>query len=329
MRIIRLYQLPDKTIWGSFGEWWNTIRSGEKYKYLVFSEDRTIKAFEEVARLKQLCKTMFGFSALQYLRNIFWLLSALLLLAWPITGMYLEDTVRLVLFCIIGVGFSWTIYNFLNTLLNMRWLENREDQVAEFEYKKKRIPPPVVGWRTEEPKKPSLSWSRRIFVLMLVLNCFILATPQYPAVMDNRVIEELTLTYPGSQWEIKPRVFEDSVIAYYSYDEDSSTLWVVRLSYIIKLDDLTINSDTFRAWIQNVHSSYLSNITTQVRASMPNVDEEEFRQSFDEEVWPEIVENYRSSLVWYVEEAYPGLRIMPAITLEKMSVKEYQKEVQR
>lgn len=326
MRIIRIYGEPISP-YIDVGEWWSTIRSGEEYKYVAWGMDKHECEFA-IGSMKAKCKKLLGYRALQYMRNIMWLLSAMLFIMWPVVGHHIADDVQLILFCMVGAGFAWMLSNFLMTLGKIRWLGKWVGK-GKIEVREQDIGAPVVAWRREEPQKPLVSLSRRAFIIMMALNCFILATPQYPAVIDGRVIEQVTLTYPGSQWEVRSRVNQGSVIAYYSYDEETSTLWTVRLSYKIILDDLTIDPERIHDWLQNVHSSYMSNITTQVRASIPDLEEWEFRGYFQDEVWPEIVEGYRSSLAEYVGEVYPGIRIIPVLTLEEMSVKEYQKEMQR
>jgi len=324
MRIIKVYK-----DWTSPGALIGHILSGEELAVVHYGEG--IKKHSQVIydALKE-AKKMIWAGLISRVNNLLWMGAILAGVTWPLVKLS-EDIGRFFML-LFGAAFMVALVRLLGTYI-ARYkvgrfdIDNLEHVIGPV------LAPPPTAHRETKINAPSLRRSMMFLVVMIFMNCLVLASPAYPARIEGRYIEQNIMVAPWAVWESTVKIQQGSMIAIVTAPE-TDQIWVARANYVVRQSSPDIPSDWLE-WTERRFSYLVNQLTQSLFQSIPpdmTVDEaigwitNIWVSDFDGDIPLDIL---RDAIIINFQERYEGSveLLSLEINIEHLSLSDYRKEM--
>ena len=256
MRLIKVYGK-----WTSPGALVGHVLSQEDITVVHYGDVQPGVVSDAVAKAKKLIWA----ATIQKVNNLLWVGALLAGVAWPLVKIPADiKTFFTVLF---GIAFLAGIYGFIKTYI-ARYKFGKFDFSALKHVQGPALAPPVIALRQSKVSVPSIRRSAMFFVLAVLLNCAIFASPAYPAKVDGEYLVKNSFVAPWVDWESTEKIQQGSIIAIVAAPEVDQ-IHVARATYIIHRVGFAESEIEWQEWTRNRFSHLVSRLTESILQSAP------------------------------------------------------------
>ena len=210
-------------------------------------------------------KKLIWVAMVQGTNNLLWAGALIAGIRWPLAKIPANiQTFFLVLF---GVVFLFNIYNLIKIGLARRKFD-KFNFVDLKQVKGPDLAPPVIALRPGKISVPSLRRSAMFFVLAVLLNCLVVASPAYPAKIGEQYFTKTQVVAPWVMWESTEKIHYGSMIAIVAAPEVDQ-IYVARVTYTVHRIDFVESELEWQAWTQSRLSQLITAISNNILQAAP------------------------------------------------------------
>ena len=324
MRLIKVYGK-----WTSPGALVAHVLSKEDITVVHYGEIQSGVVSDAVAKAKKL----IWVATIQKVNNLLWVGALLAGVAWPLVKIPADiKTFFTVLF---GIAFLVSIYGFIKIYI-ARHKFGKFDFSALKHAQGPALAPPVIALRQSKVSVPSIRRSAMFFVLAVLLNCAIFASPAYPAKVDGEYLVENSFVAPWASWESTEKIQQGSMIAIVAAPEVDQ-IHVARAAYTVHRVGFAESEIEWQEWMRNRFSHLVSRLTESLLQSAPpdlTTDDaipwllEAWEEEFEEGTALELL---RTAMIANFQDRYDGTFELLKFDIEitHISLKDYRKEMSK
>jgi hypothetical protein len=327
MRIIKVFNN-----WTSPGALIAHVLSGEEMTAIHYGGWGPVSG-AAIGEAADIAKEMFWAGLIHKLNNVLWVGALLAGVAWPLTK--ISEDIKHFFILLFGAAFVVALVR-LVVLCIARYKFGKFDIDELAQIDGLDLAPPPMAYRETPVKSPSLRHAFMFFIVMVFMNCMVLASPAYPARLNGQYIERNTLVAPWVAWESTIRVQQGSMIAIVTAPE-TDQIWIARARYVVRQSGPDITNDWLE-WTDRRFSYLVNQITQSLFQSIPpDITTDEAIEWITNTWVSDLPEGegmptdiLRNALITNFQERYEGSfeLLLLEINIEHISLSDYRKEVQ-